>query len=70
MMRKLVLVFLVAFTTAAFAENYVMVNENFIEVTADAGGRSLLFCFNVITLGATKAQKYCRREKNLRYFFP
>lgn len=35
-MRKLVLVFLVAFTTAAFAENYVMVNENFIEVTADA----------------------------------
>lgn len=35
-MRKLVLVFLVAFTTAAFAENYVVTNEHYIEVTADA----------------------------------
>ncbi len=35
-MRKLVLVVLVAFSTAVFAENYVVINEHYIEVTADA----------------------------------
>ena len=35
-MRKLVLMVLVAFSTAVFAENYVVTNEHYIEVTADA----------------------------------
>ena len=31
---------------------------------------SLLFYFNVLTLDATKGQKYCGREKMLCHFFP
>ena len=35
-MRKLFLMVLVAFSTAVFAENYVVINEHYIELTADA----------------------------------
>ena len=67
-MKKLVLVLLVAFGTTAFAENYVVMNENYIEVTAKAEKEVVpdeIYLRIVLNEGNYKNRKLSELEKDL-----
>ncbi len=67
-MKKLVLLLLVAFGTTAFAENYVVMNENYIEVTAKAEKEVVpdeIYLRIVLNEGNYKNRKLSELEKDL-----